>query len=310
MSTDQDLAVIASAATAAGTAPNDAADYIGWRNRVQMIAMDLHKLAEEVIERTSFLKTFTFEAKDDGGNFPDRRRLHAIIIGVDQHPSGRSLVGVAAGRDNAVEAGKLTIEQAAAQWREHRNNNQALSRGGALNELGIEQFRTDFLNTDEGSSVFAAAESLIGQRVVIFKDMESFEKDGQTTKMRIVRHVEPSGALGPVTQPASERQPAPREQAPPPQEQPADNAPAQEDPKQEAPADETSAQRAERLLALSPDTGEQVLTLAVDHFQMNKDGVGAIADGIGITDRSNLDGATCKRIWDEIVTSQLGETTF
>lgn len=315
--TQDDLNLVAAAANAAGAAPTDPTEYLGWRNRVSSIAMDLHKLASEVSERASFLNTFTFEKKEDGAPFPERRRLHAIIIGVDQHASGRGIVGVVAGPNNEVESGKMTIEEAAAAWRKHRDNNQAFSRDGALKQIGVEQFRTGFLNTEEGSAVFAAAEALIGQRVVIFKDMEEFSRDGDSVKMRIVRHIEPSGALGPVTQQPADRRPAQQAQpaaakattqqddTPTPAPAPAEAPSATSDDQTQTPA-----ARAEALLKLSPSTGAEIVTLATEHFGLDRGAVGKVADDMGITDRRNLAPEVCKRIWDRIVTDQLGEAAF
>lgn len=152
---------------------------------------------------------------------------------------------------------------------------------------------TNFLTDPVAAKVEADAKALLGKKVLITKINEHADKDGAPQSGFKV-------AVGiALADDDTDEHPD------------TDHTAADESPAPAEAADESSpADQAKRLLALSPVDGAAVLQLATQHFGMDKDALGAIADDIGITDRTALTPADCKRIWDEIVNRRLGESTF
>jgi|GEM_PF-2948461 len=104
----------------------------------------------------------------------DRSRLGGAINQIEQsQPFPAVLVGVK--RDDRNGRGIVGFK--------------ADRPGQQANENGVETISTEPEYFPEGAAMIARARELKGHRVLIFKQVEQFEKDGQTKKGKVLRHL-------------------------------------------------------------------------------------------------------------------------
>lgn len=277
-------AAFQAAIAVAGAPPmGDPQGEMRWSNTVKRLAPKMLVLASDVFARLEPLRS--------------GYRIPGICLGATEH-SNRGVVGLMA--TNKDGAG-LSPQQARDKWLE-------LRRGGAgereqMKELGIEEFRTEWLNTPEGKGLKEDADAFFGKRVLVFKYMEPMT--GEQNKGREVRMV---GHLQLLPDRNDQNDDTGSDSAPVSAPAPQEAAPA---PAQETPAAAPSDDRRTKLHALTPQTSVDTLGLAQEHFSLSADDaksrLGAVAKRLeeAGTIEHKRGPAECQVIWKTLVDDML-----